>query len=149
MKLTSFLIFILLNIGVAYSATQEATLIIKYPYHNTAMVFDEAVKISVNGAEAISLETALGAGDTKIVTMKVPAGILTLESAHWKREETNYINKIEVQAGKIYTVVVYMMVLQMWDTTYSAMQNMLTKNLEPEKDSYKNLTIKNQVISIK
>ena len=149
MKLISFLLFVLVNIGSAYSAPQDATLIIKFPYHSTAMLFDEAAKISINGAESILLETSGGPGNIKEIFIKVPAGITTIETTHWKREETNYINKIEVQSGKTYTIVVYLMMLQMWDTTFSAMQNMLVKNLEPEKDSYKTLTIKNQVISVK
>ena len=83
------------------------------------------------------------------IIMKVPIGITTIESSHWNREDTNYINRFEVQGGKSYTIVVYMMMLQTNDTIFSAIQNMLVKNLEPEKESYKDWTIKNQVISIK
>lgn len=134
--------------GLAYSAPQEVTLIIKYPYHAMS-VPDPAAKISINGAESFLIDTKNGAGDTSTTIVKVPAGVVTIESAHWNLEGANYINKIEAQGGKTYTVVLYMMMLQMWDMTFSTMQNMLTKNLEPEKSSYRNFTIKNQVISIK
>ena len=149
MKIITFLFFALLSIRVAYSAPQEATLIIKYPAHS-AIVINAAAKISVNGADAVPIETSSGGADniTEII-MKVPIGITTIESSHWNRENTNYINRFEVQGGKSYTIVVYMMMLQINDTIFSAMQNMLVKNLEPEKESYKDWTIKNQVISIK
>lgn len=149
MKPISLLFLVLINIGLAHSAPKEATLIIKYPAHS-AIVINAAAKISVNGAEAVPIETSSGgAGNITEIIMKVPIGITTIESSHWNREDTNYINRFEVQGGKSYTIVVYMMMLQTNDTIFSAIQNMLVKNLEPEKESYKDWTIKNQVISIK
>lgn len=149
MKKLAFLLFLLISIGLAHSAPQEATLIIKYPYHSMAFLTSEAAKVSINGSEPILMDPEIGAGDTLTKVIKVPAGIVTIESSHWKREDTNYINKIEVQGGKTYTVVIYMMLLQTWDTLFSAMQSVLIKNLEPEKETFKNFTIKNQIILIK
>ena len=105
--------------------------------------------MSINGEKPIQIETTLGAGLVQETTLKVEAGAVTIETSHWKREDTNYLNKINVIAGKTYTVVVFPMRHQMWDVMYSATQDMLIKNQEAEKTDFGRWTIKNQVISIK
>jgi hypothetical protein len=143
---TIFLLFGLLS--AANSAQPEATLIIKYPYTNYAVGIRDTASVKINDSEPIIIEPTWGAGDIAQKIVKVPAGIVTIESAHWKRGQANFINKIEVQGGKTYTVVLYVMGFQMWDVMYSAAQEMLIKNLQPPKDTYNNNTIKNQIISI-
>lgn len=149
MKIISILCLLFGIVGIANSAQPDATLIIKYPYTNYAVGVRDTASIKINGLEPIVIEPDWGAGEIAQKIVKVPAGIVTIESAHWKREDANFINKIEVQGGKTYTVVLYIMAFQMWDVMYSATQDMLMKNLQQPKDTYNNNTIKNQIISIK
>lgn len=149
MKTISALFLLFGLVSVANSAQSDATLIIKYPYTNYTVGARDTASVKVNGSEPIVIEPDWGAGDIVQKIVKVPAGIVTIESAHWKREDANFINKIEVQGGKTYTVVLYIMGFQMWDVMYSATQDMLINNLQQPKEKYSNHTIKNQVISIK
>ena len=149
MRIIGGILILLGLMSTANSAQPDATLIIKYPYTNYAAGIRDTASVKVNGSESIIIEPDWGAGNITQKIIKVPAGIVTIESAHWKREHANFINKIEVQDGKTYTVVLYVMGFQMWDVMYSAAQEMLIKNLQQPKEKYNNNTIKNQIISIK
>jgi hypothetical protein len=151
MKLLNILaIFFLLfwKIGSVYSAPPEATLIIKYPYTNYSVGIRDTASVKINDGEPIILEPTWGAGDTAQTTVRVPSGALKIESSHWKREDANFINRVEIQGGKTYTVVLYTMGFQMWDAIFSASQDMLLKNQQQPKEKYSDHTIKNQIISI-
>lgn len=143
MKIIIFFLSIILT-GIANAQSNEATLIIKHPQFN-----NEAGQVSVNDEKPILLDPVFGAGETVETIKKVKPGIVKIESSHWKREETSYINKFQVESGKTYTVVMYAMAIQIWDVLFSTMQDGLVKNIEPEKTIYSNWTVKNQVISIK
>ena len=148
-KLLNTLLLSAIFFCTAHSAPQEATLIIRYPDTFPSYDSSSAALVSINGEKPIQIETTLGAGLVQETTLKVEAGAVTIETSHWKREDTNYLNKINVIAGKTYTVVVFPMRHQMWDVMYSATQDMLIKNQEAEKTDFGRWTIKNQVISIK
>jgi hypothetical protein len=145
MKKLIYTVFLIFS-GLAYSAPQEATLIIQYPH---SIIGSEAGKVSVNGEESILLDPVFGAKKIVQIIKQVKAGTVTIESSHWKREDTSYINKFDVVSGKTYLIVLYEMDVQIYDVIFSTLQNQLINNAIPEKDEYKFLTIKNQVISIK
>ena len=83
MKLIQSFFLSLIFMGVAHSATPDATLIIKYPYHSMAFVSSEAAKVSVNGAEPILMDADIGAGDILTVipplTTALRSRILSLQ----------------------------------------------------------------------
>lgn len=133
----------------AFAQTGEATLIIKYPFSNYTVGATGAANVRINDGTPYLIEQDYGANKTTQIIQKVHPGVVKIESSHWKLDDANYINQFDVKAGKTYTVVVFMMAYQMWDVMYSASQDMLGKNLAPQKSEYSNYTIKNQLISIK
>ena len=133
----------------AMAQTGEATIVIKYPFSNYTVGATGAANVRINDGTPYLIEQDYGANKTTQIIQKVSPGVVKIESSHWKLDDANYINKFDVIAGKTYTVVVFMMAYQMWDVMYSASQDMLVKNLVPQKTEYSNYTIKNQLISIK
>lgn len=128
----------------SFSQSNEATIIIKHP-----LFANETAQVSINDEQPIVMETVFGAGEMVEISKKVNSGLVKIETSHWKRSNSNYINKFEVQSGKTYTVVMYTMANQIMDVIFSTMQDGLIKNIEPEKTTYGNWTVKNQVINVK
>lgn len=144
MKKIILLTTIFLKFSVANAQSNEVTIIIKHP-----LFANETAQISINDEQPIVMETVFGAGEMVQISKKVNPGLVKIETSHWKRNNSNYINKFEVQSGKTYTVVMYAMANQAMDVIFSTMQDSLIKNVEPEKTAYGNWTVKNQVINVK
>jgi hypothetical protein len=141
------LLLLLTSALISYSAnaqSNEVTIIIKHP-----LFANETAQVSINDEQPIVMETVFGAGEMVEISKKVNSGLVKIETSHWKRSNSNYINKFEVQSGKTYTVVMYTMANQIMDVIFSTMQDGLIKNIEPEKTTYGNWTVKNQVINVK